>query len=45
VGNMAEYNSLNYGGGSWRITNIATGDIDTLSGIEKLQYDDGFLLV
>jgi len=40
---MADYISINNGGGSWSVTNIATGDIDTLLGIEQLQYDDGYI--
>ena len=29
-----------YQGGSWSVTDIATGDIDTLIGIETLHFDD-----
>ena len=42
-GDQAEYSIVDNGGGSWMVTHVQTGDIDTLTNIEILQFDDGDL--
>ncbi|MHA6263298.1 calcium-binding protein [Arenibacterium sp. CAU 1754] len=39
-GVQADFTVVDNGGGSWSVTDIATGDIDTLIGIETLHFDD-----
>ena len=42
TGNQAQYNTIvNAGVGNWMVQHIATGDVDTLISIERLQFDDG----
>ncbi len=44
TGNQADYGINDLGGGQWEVTHTATGDLDTLFSIERLQFDDGVVL-
>ena len=42
-GAQADFEVVNEGDGSWSVTDLATGDVDTLIHIETLSFSDGFL--
>lgn len=42
-GNQAAFTVVDNGGGSWSVTDLATGRTDTLVSIETLKFDDGDL--
>lgn len=42
-GAKADFDVVNEGDGAWTVTDLATGDIDTLLHIESLSFTDGFL--
>jgi serralysin len=43
-GDQSEFGITDNGGGSWQIEHLATGDIDTLIGIETLHFHDGDMI-
>jgi Ca2+-binding RTX toxin-like protein len=44
VGMKADYGIVDNGAGSWIITDLSNMDVDTLTGIETVSFDDGFLI-
>jgi len=42
-GAQADFDVVNAGDGAWTVTDLATGDIDTLISIETLSFSDGFI--
>ncbi|TDK50917.1 calcium-binding protein [Antarcticimicrobium luteum] len=44
-GAQADFDVVNNGGGSWIVTDLANGDVDTLFNIESLSFSDGDLFV